>query len=364
MQRHSTAGIGLVLGGVICGVAQAAPNDADSIWLARPSFEDQARAYPHEAYREHVSGESAIRCSVKPDGGLADCVVASETPAGMGFGSASLSLADRFRMKPEAVDRIAPTVTVPFHWALAEMTWQILADAKQIGAHYPKKALSWNVNGLVRLRCQVKADGTVSDCFTAFEAPQGYGFGRATLEIAPYFRMRPTAPEGKSLSGGMVEFPINWRLGDVVFTPVFEVGDGALLVTYLDPGEQPTWSKNRVFACASLGDRGRRCEGHSIVWRDRPSNAAVWQLISHARLWDRETRLSCAAGDDGVLRDCQVGGDATPQEEAAMRELAKDMKPAAKAEDGVPVQRGRITLFFDWPRLKFVTMPASERGGL
>jgi TonB family protein len=364
MQLNSTAGIGLVLAGAICGVAQVAPDDADSVWLAQPSFEDQARAYPHEAHRKHVSGETAIRCSVKPDGGLADCLVASETPAGMGFGTASLSLADRFRMKPEAVGKSAHTVTVPFRWMLAETDWQSLPNGQQIAADYPNKARAWNVNGQVRLRCRVKADGTLSDCFTLFEAPEGYGFGRATLDAAQYFRMKPTTPDGKSVEGGMVDIPIRWHLGDVPFTPVFEVGDGTLLVTYLNPGEQPTRSKNPVSACASPDDRGRRCEGHPIGWRDRPSNAAVWQLISRARVGDRETLLSCAAGDDGALHDCRVTGNATPQEEAAMSELAKDMKLAPEAQDGVPVQRGRITLFFDWPRLKFVTMPASERRGL
>lgn len=235
--------------------------------------------------------------------------------------------------------------------------WLSVPTDKQMAAHYPKTAISWNVNALVRLRCQVNTDGTLSDCSVPFEAPQGYDFARAALEVAPYFRMTPTTPDGKSVAGGVVVIPIQWRLSDVDFTPVFEVGDDALLVNYLQPGEHPPQSTNRVFDCASPSDRGRRCEGHPIGWRDRPSNAAVWRLISQTRVGDRQTRLSCAVDGDGALSDCRVGGEATPQEEAAMRELARDMKPAPAARDGAPVQRGRITVFFDWPRLKFVTGP-------
>lgn len=357
----AAAAIGLTVAGAVVGAARSAAEDKDSVWLTEPSFEDQARAYPHDAYRKKLSGDSAIRCAVAADGRLADCVVVSETPSAMGFGAAALSLADRFRMKPQALAaRTATTVTVPFRWKIASTDWQSLPPGNLMAGHYPQAARAWNVNGCVRLRCRVRADGTLDDCFAEFEAPQGYGFARATLEVAPYFRMKPTAPDGKSVEGGMVEIPIIWHLGDVPLTPIFEVGDGALLVTYLKPGEQPTRSRNRVFECASPRDRGRRCEGHSIAWEDRPTNAAVWRLISRTRVGDRETRLSCAVGEDGALSDCRVGGDATPQEEAAMRELAKDMKPAPEAEDGVPVQRGRITLFFDWPRLKFVTGPAES----
>jgi TonB family protein len=239
----------------------------------------------------------------------------------------------------------------------SDYQWLSLPNGKQMGAHYPERARYWNVNGLVRLRCRVNADGTLSDCSVPFEAPRGYDFARAALEIAPYFRMKPTTPDGRSVAGGVVVIPIQWRLRNVIFTPVFEVGDDALLVTYLQPGEHPTQSTNRVFDCASPRDRGRRCEGHPIGWRDRPSNATVWRLISQAGVGERRTRLSCAVGDDGALSGCLVGGEATPQEEAVMRELAKDMKPDAAAWDGVPVQRGRITVFFDWPRLKFVAGP-------
>lgn len=244
-------------------------------------------------------------------------------------------------------------------WSATEqaMTWESVPTNDQLATRYPTGAETWHTNGKARVRCRVNADGTLSDCAVVFEAPLGFGFGRATLSAAQDFRMKPTTPDGKSVAGRTVVFPMIWRISNVVFTPVFEVGDGALLFTYLNPGEQPTRSSNPVFDCASSQDKGRRCEGHPIIWENHPSNAAVWQLISHAQVGIGETRLSCAAGDDGTLRDCRVGGVATRQEEAAMRELAKDMKPAPVAEDGVSLQRGRITLYFDWNRLMFVSKP-------
>jgi TonB family protein len=232
-----------------------------------------------------------------------------------------------------------------------------------MAGHYPQSAIAWNIHGFARIMCKVKADGSLTDCFVDVEVPRGYGFGQATLDVSPNFRMKPKDANGLSVEGATVSIPMRWFLSDVVYTPVFEVGDNDLLVTYMQPGEQPKDPKNPVFPCASPGDRGRRCQGHPFRWDDRPTNDELWQVIAHANVRDRETRLSCSLGDDGKWSECRVSGEATSEEEATMRALAKDMLPEPEARDGVPLKTGRITLYFDWPRLKWISSPAKDHPG-
>ena len=69
------------------------------------------------------------------------------------------------------------------------------------------------MSGEAVIRCKVKLDGTLTDCTIIREAPPGYGFGRATVEAARYFKMTPKTADGTSVEGGVVTIPLNWRLG-------------------------------------------------------------------------------------------------------------------------------------------------------
>jgi TonB family protein len=83
-------------------------------WLRKPSSEDMAWAYPQRAQREEVGGKAVLHCLVAPDGGLANCQVASEAPADYGFGAAALALAPQFQMTRPPSDAKNPSeVTIP-----------------------------------------------------------------------------------------------------------------------------------------------------------------------------------------------------------------------------------------------------------
>ena len=73
-------------------------------WASHPSADQMARAYPQRAIQRGVSGTATLNCGVTADGGLTACRVAGETPSGMGFGRAALSLTRSFRMNPRTVD--------------------------------------------------------------------------------------------------------------------------------------------------------------------------------------------------------------------------------------------------------------------
>ena len=72
------------------------------VWHDRPTMHDVYRAYPDSARKLGLVGSVVVECRMGARGPLGDCAVASETPAGQGFGEAALSLMPRF--KADAVD--------------------------------------------------------------------------------------------------------------------------------------------------------------------------------------------------------------------------------------------------------------------
>ncbi len=96
--------------GLVCAVALVAGSSAWSApailnpdWLKKPNGEDLSDAYPAIASTLSLSGRAVIRCLVDARGGLRDCEVESESPAGFGFGEAALSLSRAFIMRPLTV---------------------------------------------------------------------------------------------------------------------------------------------------------------------------------------------------------------------------------------------------------------------
>ncbi|MFN3536032.1 MAG: TonB family protein [Brevundimonas sp.] len=106
--------------------AQATPSPAPGVitnprWIARPTADQMARAYPDRALRDGTEGSATLQCSVTARGSLTGCSVMSETPGGQGFGRAAMQLSRHFRLSPRTVDGQAvegALVTIPLTFQL------------------------------------------------------------------------------------------------------------------------------------------------------------------------------------------------------------------------------------------------------
>lgn len=72
-------------------------------WAQRPSARRISDLYPSRALREGVGGRVQLDCIIQQSLAVA-CSVATETPSGLGFGSAALSAASSYRAQPRMSD--------------------------------------------------------------------------------------------------------------------------------------------------------------------------------------------------------------------------------------------------------------------
>lgn len=72
-------------------------------WIREASGEEMDVAFPARAASAGItSGMAALDCDVTPEGVLTHCRVSRESPPGMGFGEAALSVAPDFRLAPQS----------------------------------------------------------------------------------------------------------------------------------------------------------------------------------------------------------------------------------------------------------------------
>jgi len=90
-------------------------------WIRLPDTSDLDRYYPPAAKERGTEGRATQDCVVTVSGTLRECRVVSETPAGQGFGAASIKISSRFKMRPQTSDGQpvgGAHVAVPIRWTL------------------------------------------------------------------------------------------------------------------------------------------------------------------------------------------------------------------------------------------------------
>ncbi len=196
---------------------------------------DLVAVWPMAAYGEKDNGRVTLSCWIDAHGLAESCRVASESPAGRGFGAAALQMRPTFKLTPAkgpdgpvgstmtiAINFKAPDTHFDFYgvppqgaiagcgglrgpcpeWhasgnplqmrpvtMLDRPIWATAASFEELARAYPAQANG--VEGYAVDHCQVLPDGTLTKCQTIAETPEKLGFGKAALALAARFRVAP-----------------------------------------------------------------------------------------------------------------------------------------------------------------------------
>lgn len=120
-------------------------------------------------------------------------------------------------LKPDPLDEDSePVVEAPFtpsgRLSMGDVRWERAPNARDFARFYPDDALDAGQSGSVTLDCIIGGGGRLA-CSVGHEDPQGYGFGRAAINISRQLRVDTRLPDGSSASGRNLSLPLSFRAG-------------------------------------------------------------------------------------------------------------------------------------------------------
>jgi hypothetical protein len=310
-----------------------APGDANPEWVKKPTASDLAGVFPKFKNGRGVDGRAVINCKIDETGFLQRCVVASEEPAGLGFGAAALQLAPQFRMTPKIrAGKPVPggEMNIPIIWkgfgdyhpVQAELNslvldppWTKTPSLAQVRAAWPANAKEAK-SGQVALRCVFTRAGGLGDCQTISELPAGRGFGKAARSLIPFFSVRFAPDQIREMNKISVDVPFRFR----------------------DPAEPdnrkittPTWVRHLT------------AEGMAAVYPETALKAGIKSGLGV---------IGCVIGGQGQLSECEVRREEPAGQDfgAAAMEASKSMSINPWSKEGEPQEGLQMILpiRFNW----------------
>ncbi len=281
--------------------------------LTGPSPADIAAAWPANVPARARQAEVVLRCAVDRWGRLRQCGVRSESPPGMGFGTAALSLAVRFQLPPTSRPK-GGWIDVPIRFApisegvILNSEWIAAPRFADVGRAYP--AAGGGGSGHVELRCRLRRDGLADRCKTNAETPAGKGFAEAAQSLVSLFRARPDRGTFPGL--GSTEITIPFTLPDPHGESFQNRGIG-----------NPVW----------------------VIGPDPATTQKLFPAAAAARgMTTGKGVAECRVLSDGTLADCRpLPGDPDGMgfSEAAVQ-VARIMRMSPWTQDGGPIDGADI----------------------
>lgn len=320
----------LMAAGLAAAAAQAA--DRPPEWLKRPTDQDLLAVWPPDALRTGKGGMAMIDCLVAVEGTLHGCRIASEKPAGQGFGPAALALTPQLLMKPAVKDGkpvggapvripiefVAPDAPIRSHLGgvgrdtivntvISDVPWLEAPNVADVAAAYPARARERGAGGTATFDCRFNGEGRLVSCRNIREEPRGLGIAVAARRLVDKFRAPATLSDGRSVGGYYTHLAIS-------FSPR----------ALADP--------------AAIG---------KPEWASLPAQIDVARLYPpaarKARVGGRGV-INCRVGAGGALEDCRLVSETPAGQgfgEAALA-LAPRFKLKTWTSEGLPTQGGRV----------------------
>lgn len=220
-----------------------------------------------------------------------------------------------------------------------EPEWERLPNASQVAARYPARAQAANVGGWGVIACRVDASGKPYGCQVAAEAPDGYGFGAATVAVARDLKIKQST-EAPTLR---LIFPMVWRLQGGRNPPRAPTpGASSFVVTIIDHAKR----KTRAFACPSSQDPARFCQAHDVDFEKAPGIEQLADVVRKAG--SGRSEMECTVGDQRELKDCVVSNNGPQLTEVDFYNLSTMFRAPPQTADHIPTVGKHVVLTFDW----------------
>lgn len=225
------------------------------------------------------------------------------------------------------------------------VVWKSKPGPTDLDNYYPTSARQKNLGGWALLRCRVSAEGKLEACRAPASSPEGAGFDKMALKLAPRFRMAPTTADGAPVGGAMITIPI---------TLVGGPGGGKAPPTSFQPAGAVAAlipDKTGSIDCPQSDKPEQKCQLHGMTWDDQPQVDVIGPAIASVGPVTGMANLECTVRA-GALADCDASGPAaTPQTRAAMLSLATHFKPPKRTASGVALEGQKVFAVFDWSTL-------------
>jgi hypothetical protein len=214
--------------------AKSPPADA-TVTVKTTDRDSQAimAAWPSGIYAATQDSHVRLDCRVDAHGLAEWCQVASETPAGKGYGKVAMQMRPTFKVKP-AMGPDGPiearmTIAVEFkaqepygyYWVsspdaesrsesavtmINTPVWDAAPGFDDLARAYP--AHGDGVEGYAVEHCMVLKTGALIACTTLKEAPENRGFGHAARGVTHLFRVSAGQARVRGRSAQWVDIPI------------------------------------------------------------------------------------------------------------------------------------------------------------
>ena len=300
------------------------PADRDADWLHRPTSGDIRAAFPSDPEAQRRGGSATLHCIITTTGAARDCTVATESPAGLGFGQAALTLAPQFLFRPAIRDGqpVESGVSIPITFGASDpafmnavvfsgIAWTRAPTAEDLLRVYPAGPRRDGQDGHVVLHCFFLSD-RVQGCRAIQEEPRRRGFAEAALRLADRFRaVRPRVAASYPSENTRVVIPFTFAAASL-------------------HSEEPVLGAPEAAVMPDL----------ETIRAARPAAEAAGMAA-----------MTCRVGDGGALQACHVEAE-TPADQgfgAAALTLAPRFRATVWSADGLPTVGATIRVRVGFP---------------